>query len=228
MTADPHLPQTTGEQTYRRLRADIVFGRLPPAGRLRLDALRARYDVSIATLREALPRLVTEGLILFEPARGFEVAPVSARDLTEIAEMRALLECHAIGAAFARGDLDWEAGVVAAHHKLSRMEARMLAGDRSVSEAWKACDRAFHQALISACGAPELLAAYDRIFDRFLRYQVLLVMFRGKVAAEEHDDLRDCALSRDSDRARAILTRHIGACVDYTVRNGLLPPGDAR
>jgi DNA-binding GntR family transcriptional regulator len=103
------------------------------------------------------------------------------------------------------------------------MEARMVGGDHTASEDWKRYDRAFHWTLISACGSGEMMAAYDRIFDRFLRYQVLLVVFRGQVAAEEHDTLKDCALSHDADRARKILERHVGACVDYTLQNRLLP-----
>lgn len=213
---------SVGSVLHRRLREDIVFGRLGPGTRLRLEQLRQRYEVSVATLREVLPRLISDGLINFEAAKGFEVAPITARELREISDMRALLECHAVSLAFAKGGLEWEAEVVAAHHKLSRMEARMLAGDRSVSEDWKRYDREFHVALVSACGSPELLAAHKRIFDRFLRYQVLLVMFRGSEATREHDDLLAAALDHDVPRAQGLLRRHIGACIDYTVRNGLL------
>lgn len=214
---------SVGGGLHRRLREDILFGRLGPGSRLRLEQLRTRYAVSVATLREVLPRLVSDGLIRFETAKGFEVAPITARELREISDMRILLECHGVGLSFARGDLDWEAGVVAAHHKLSRMEARMLAGDRSVSEDWKRYDREFHAALMAACGSPELIAAHKRIFDRFLRYQVLLVMFRGSEAAREHDALLTAAMDHDAPRAQDLLRRHIGACIDYTVANGLLP-----
>jgi DNA-binding GntR family transcriptional regulator len=217
--------ETAGEAAYARLRADILFGRLDPGQRLRLEPLRAQYEVSIATLREALNRLTSEGLILFEAQKGFEVAGVSARDLREISEMRSLLECHGVALSFAKGDLDWEAGVVAAHHRLWRMEERMLAGDRSLTPLWKRYDREFHVALIAACGSRELLALHERIFDRFLRYQVLLVMFRGGVACGEHDALLAAALRRDTDKAQAVLRGHIAACIDYTVSHGLLAEG---
>jgi DNA-binding GntR family transcriptional regulator len=222
MRPEPLFGATTGELTYRRLHADIIFGRLAPGQRLRLERLRDDYHTSISTLREVLNRLASEGLILVESQRGFEVAPVSVEDLRDIADMRTLLECNAIRLSFARGDLDWEAQVVAAHHKLGRLEARMLTGDRAGTEAWKQYDRGFHVALISACGSRELLATHERIFDRFLRYQMLLVMFRGQVAADEHRNLLTAALARDADVAVAILTRHIGACIDYTVAKGLL------
>jgi DNA-binding GntR family transcriptional regulator len=222
MRPEPLLGATAGELTYRRLHADIIFGRIAPGQRLRLEPLRDVYQTSISTLREVLNRLASEGLIVVESQRGFEVAPVSAEDLRDIADMRILLECSAIRQSFASGDLDWEAQVVAAHHKLGRLESRMLVGDRADAVAWKQYDREFHVALISACGSRELLATHERIFDRFLRYQMLLVMFRGQVAADEHRGLLTAALARDADTAEAILSRHIGACIDYTVGKGLL------
>jgi DNA-binding GntR family transcriptional regulator len=222
MRPEPQLGATAGEMTYRRLHADIIFGRVAPGQRMRLERLRDDYDTSISTLREVLNRLVSEGLVVVESQRGFEVAPVSVGDLRDIADMRILLEGCAIRQSFASGDLNWEAQVVAAHHKLARLESRMLAGDRADAVAWKQYDREFHVALISACGSRELLVTHERIFDRFLRYQMLLVMFRGQVAADEHRALLNAALSRNAAQAVEILTRHIAACVDYTVGNGLL------
>lgn len=222
MSANPSSDfAAAGLGLHERLRHDIIFGVLPPGRKLRLERLRDDYNVSVTSLREVLARLVAEGLILFEAQKGFEVTAVSADDLREISEMRILLECHAVGQSFTAGDLEWEARVVGAHHKLSRMEARMLAGHTDATETWKRYDREFHVALISACGSPELLAAHQRIFDRFLRYQLLMVMFRGAVAAKEHHDLLDAALSRDIPKAQAILTTHIEACLAFTTAQDL-------
>lgn len=80
---------------YRRIRADIVFGRLRPGQKLRLEAVHDDYGVSVSTLREILNRLAAEGLVLAEGRRGFEVAPVSADNLKELAELRLLLACNA-------------------------------------------------------------------------------------------------------------------------------------
>lgn len=220
---DSAIAETTSELTYRRIRSDIIFGRLSPGQKLRLEKLRERYETSVSTLREVLYRLLSEGLVDAEGQRGFEVAPISAANFREVADMRNLLEGHALRESFAAGDMDWEGRVVAAYHKLSRMEARMLDGDHSDSPTWKRYDREFHHALISGCGSRALLEAHTVIFDRFLRYQVLAVMFRGEVAAREHKQLLDCALSRDAGTASATLAHHISACVDYTVKNATLP-----
>src|SRR3954453_2312057 len=87
---------TPGELAYRRIRADILFGRLPPGRKLKLARLRNDYAASVSTLREILSRLSSEKLVVAEGQRGFEVAPVSAKNLREIAGLRQLLECKAL------------------------------------------------------------------------------------------------------------------------------------
>src|ERR1700733_13436508 len=106
--------ETIGDDGYRRIRDDILFGRLRPGQKLRLDGLKESYGVSVSTLREILSRLTSEGLVLAEGRRGFEVAPVSIDNLKELAELRLLLEGHAIEASFVRADMEWEGRVVAA------------------------------------------------------------------------------------------------------------------
>ena len=95
MLDEARSTETVGEKTYRRIRADIVFGRLPPGERLTLDRMRDAYEVSVSTLREMLNRLSSEGLVVAEGSRGFQVTPISAANLREVAAMRCLLETHA-------------------------------------------------------------------------------------------------------------------------------------
>ncbi len=222
MTEQNGAFDTAGETAYRRIRRDIIFGQLQPGARLRLERLREPYAASVSTLREILYRLSSEGLVLAEGQRGFEVAPVSQQNFREVASMRELLEAHALRESFMRGDVEWEGRVVAAHHKLSRMEALMQAGDKSRAEDWKRYDWEFHQALISACGSAALMETHARIFDQYLRYQIIAVIFRGEAAASEHRGLLRCALERDHHQAIQILKKHIEACVDHTLKGGLL------
>ena len=217
--------ETVGEKAYRRLRNDIIFGRLAPSQRLRLDALKDAYGISVSTLRELLNRLTSEGLVVAENARGFEVAAVSADNFNDLANLRLLLESHALQRSFALGDMDWEGRVVAAHHKLARMERRMLAQDRGEPETWKRYDWEFHHALISACGSQVLLETHAAIYDKYLRYQMVAVIFRGEIAAQEHQTLLDCAMRRDTARATAVLARHVDGCVEHTLAGGTLPHG---
>jgi DNA-binding GntR family transcriptional regulator len=211
--------ETIGKSVYRRIRSDIIFGILAPDQKLRLEKVSESYGTSISTLRELLNRMCAEGLIVAEGQRGFEVAPVSADDFRQVAALRLLLENHAMEQSFQLGDLDWEGRVVSAHHKLAVMERRMLAGDRLDQELWKRCDWDFHHALISACGSGVLMETHALIYDRYLRYQMIAVVFRGEVAAREHLQLLECALARDCSRAQAILVIHIDGCVEDALRN---------
>jgi DNA-binding GntR family transcriptional regulator len=216
------LPETIGENAYRRIRTDIIFGRAAPGQKLRLERLKDDYGVSVSTLREILNRLASEGLVAAEGQRGFEVSPVSVRNLTEIAALRMLLEGHALEQSFTAGDMEWEGRVVSAHHKLATMERRMSEGDREHTELWKRYDWEFHQALISACGSQVLMESHSAIFDKYLRYQMIALSFRGEIAAQEHKILLDSALTRDAATAKTTLERHIAGGVDHALATGTI------
>jgi len=211
------LNETVAESSYKRIRADIIFGRLAPGQRLKLEKLKDTYDTSISTLREILNRLASDGLVMAEGQRGFQVMPMSSVDLKEVAGLRLLLETHALEQSLERGDVDWEARLVSAHYKLARMEGVMASGDTSHTEDWKRYDWEFHQALISACGSKLLMEAHAAVFDKYLRYQMVALSYRGKIAADEHKQLLDAALNRDQKNAKKILGRHIQGGVEHAL-----------
>lgn len=215
-------PGTVGESAYQKIRSDIVFGRLGPGKKLKLDRLKADYGASVSTLREILNRLHSERLVVAEGQKGFEVAPVSIANLREIAALRQLLEGRALEQSFRAGDMEWEGRVVAAHHRLARMEERMAQGDRSQTEEWKRYDWQFHQALISACGSKMLIDNHAAVFDKYLRYQMIALSYRGDIAANEHAELLECALTRDAARACEVLTRHVAGGVEHALATGTI------
>lgn len=211
--------ETVGDHAYRRIRNDVIFGNLLPGQKLKLEKMSTAYGTSISTLRETLNRLGSEGFVVAEGQRGFEVSPISAAEFQQVAELRELLEGYAIEQSFKAGDLDWEALVVSAHHKLSAMERAMLAGEKAQTEFWKQCDWQFHRALTAACGSRVLLDALAAAYDKYLRYQMLAVVFRGEIAAEQHKELMNAALARDAEKARALLHAHIQGCVEHALKN---------
>jgi DNA-binding GntR family transcriptional regulator len=94
----------------------------------------------------------------------------------------------------------------------------MLESGNRDQELWKRCDWDFHHALISACGSDVLLATHAAIYDRYLRYQMIGVVFRGEIAAREHQWLLECALARDAKRAQDIMVLHIQGCVEHALK----------
>ena len=206
-----------GEATYRRVRADIVYGRLAPGQKLTLDRMKDAYGSAVSTLREIFNGLASEGLISAEGARGFEVASISRANLREVAQLRQLLECDALRSSFEAGDIEWEGRVVAAHHKLASLEKRMTLGDRAAEEVLRRYDWEFHNALISACGSRMLLDMHAGVYEKYLRYLMLASVFRGEPVVEEHRRLMELALARDWRAAQAITVSHIQDCVTQMV-----------
>lgn len=216
------ITDTVGEQAFRRIRGDIITGVLVPGQKLKLEKLKSQYGVSVSTLREILNRLTTEDLVLAEGQRGFEVTAASIGNLREVGDLRLVLENHALALSFAAGDLEWEADVVAAHHKLSSIEKALLGGDEDRTAQWIKYDFAFHHAMISACGSKSLLAIHQSIFDRFMRYHMLAQSFRGGGVADDHRELFQLALARDVEGAQAKLASHIHSGIDYILSTGKL------
>lgn len=213
----PETNTTVGSTTYQRIKRDIIFGALTPGAKLKLDMLKGRYEASLSTLRETLNRLASEGFVDAPSQRGFFVKPVNAEDLAEIAKLRILLECHALDLSIQNGDAEWEGNLVAAHHKLHLMEQQVHVGDETKIEIWKRYDWEFHLAMIEACNSSNLLALHSILFDKYLRYQMLVLTYRGEEAMEEHRAMFDATIARDAALAKAWLERHIRNGLDHTV-----------
>lgn len=205
-------PTSLTETLRERLRQDIILGDLAPGSKLKLEALSRRYEVSVNTLRETLSRLSADGLVVAEEQKGFAVLPVSAQDLREITEMRQLLECQALRLSLARADLDWEARVIAAYHKLQKSEALVEDEPETYGADWERYNREFHDALISNCGSRWLLLYRRSMYDHSLRYRMLSLKtkpFPRSQSAKEHRLIADAALARDADRCVDLLAAHI-------------------
>jgi len=212
--------ETVSDVVFRQIRKDIISGTLPPRAKIKLEQTKERYSISVSSLREILNRLTTENLVVAEGQRGFEVSPASRKELEELADLRSVLETHAIGLSFAVGDLEWEGRIVAAHHKLAAAERVLLAGDASRTIDWVRYDWEFHQAIVSACDSQTLLTALSSVFDRFLRYHMLAQTFRGRPVVDDHKLLFELAVARDVEGAQAVVRRHIQSGMEHILKSG--------
>lgn len=214
----PGQVTTVGSTAYEKIKKDIIFGELAPESKLKLDAMKERYSASISTLRETLSRLASDGFVVAEEQRGFFVAPVSTDDLIEIANLRILLECTALKTSVELGDTDWEANLVAAYHRLQVSEQKVIDGDDAATETWKRYDCEFHQAMISACNSANLLSLHAVLYDKYLRYQMSVLTYRGAEAVKEHKTMFDAALKRDAAKAQRSLEQHITRGLRHTLK----------
>jgi DNA-binding GntR family transcriptional regulator len=214
------LPRTLAESTYQRLRQDILWGRFAPGAPLRSDELRARYDVGVSPLREALTRLTSERLVTSVGQRGFRIPPLTAYDVEDTLLMRLVIEKQALAQSIENGDVAWETAVVGAFHALSRNPIPKEPGP--ATEGWAISHRQFHMALLSACGSRWQMELAALLFDQAERHRMLRVKFAPaqklkRDTVREHKRIFDAALARDVKAAATALERHYEATAKQVV-----------
>ena len=207
------------ENIFKKIKYDIVFGNLEPDQKLKLNLLQTEYNVSISILREVLNRLCGDGFIIYKVQKGFFVSPISKKDLYEIADLRITLETHALEISIKNKDYEWEAELLGAYHKLNHAENELEKNNLNAKSLWTKYDAEFHQMLIKKCNSLNLIRIHEVIFDKYLRYQLLILKYRGKDSIKEHKDLLDYSLISNIQKAQNTLIDHIKKGVDYASSN---------
>ncbi len=205
----PALTQTS--RVFHSVRADILACRILPGAKLRIGEVGQSLDVSLGAVREALSRLAAEGLVIAESQKGFRVSPLSLESLRDLTDARVDIETLCLRRAIQRGDLDWETNLVAAWHRLGRIEERAPGDIDRLSDAWAIAHSGFHAALVQACGSTRLLAIRQHLYEeseRYRRYSVPGSTIERDVAAE-HKRIFDAAVSRDGEGAAKAISDHL-------------------
>lgn len=196
-----------------QIRDQIARGLLRPDSRLRLQELGEQYGVSTNAVREALVRLMAEGLVVGEDQRGFRVADTSIENLVEVTALRAHLEPFALKLAVERGDAGWEESLVGVFHRLTRIEKT----EGSSPEQWESAHRDFHMCLIKGCGMPMLVQFCSSLHDLSDRYRrIYMDPPPRRNVPREHAAIVEAVLARDAEKASRTLeahSRHTGATI---------------
>ena len=208
--AESDLP--LAEQAFRLLRGRILHCEIEPGEKLKIEGLQREHGFSSSPLREALNRLVQEGLVKADERRGFRAAPVTVADLRDVTRLRLLVDGEALRDAMKQGGDAWEAQAVAAFHRLEKVEGRVAgSGPLSLNADWSLLHRQFHAALIAACTSPKLLELRASLFDQAERYRRLSMRWRKEPRhkAAEHKRILDAVLARDARLASTLLAEHV-------------------
>ena len=201
---------TRATSVYDQLRTGLLAGDLEPGSKLAIEALAERYETSATPLREALNRLVSDGLVERREQRGFVVAGISAEDLAEITQTRCWLEEIALRESITARSTEWEEALVLAHHRLARTPRSLSDSRFEDNPAWEPLHRAFHRALIGGCGSRWLLSFCEQLADQHHRYRRLSAprAFAKRGVKSEHQQLLEAAVDGRADEVVALLKAH--------------------
>jgi GntR family transcriptional regulator, carbon starvation induced regulator len=199
------------EDVYDEVRSDILFGRRLPSSRLSLNEIAEQHGVSLSVVREAVTRLASEDLVDATPQRGFRVRSLSLDHLHDLTWMRIQLEMLALRQSIAKGDISWEADLVAAHHRLA--VTPMYFDDGTGNTGWLTAHGAFHAALAASSGSPILERLRHQLYDAAELYR----MWSSNLprhptrphVADEHKAIFEAALARDAELAVDLMTQHL-------------------
>lgn len=197
-------------EAYGAIRSGIVAGRYAPDSKLKIQDLAVGLDVSPGAIREALSRLLPDQLVVSRDQRGFTVAPVSLRDLEELTELRCEVEALALRKSIREGDIEWEAGLVAASHRL-RAQPPRIDGSASLRPEWVEAHAIFHEALVAGCRNQRIRALHAQLYEQSERYRGLAAHHEAedRDVPAEHQRILDLALARDADALVDMAVSHI-------------------
>lgn len=209
----PTMTKMETPAIYDDLHRKLVTAQFDHGEKLKSEELRRIYGCSANTIREVLFRLSTAGLVAFEEQRGFRARRTSPERQHDLTQFRIMLEQEGASLSMKHGDIEWEARLSAAHHKLSHIESEVRrSGDiEHVLPLWSNAEWEFHETLISACRSPLLRETYKTIYDQFRQQLVSRASNYGYYTdnIEEHRAILEAALARDDTLCRRHIRDHL-------------------
>ncbi|MET9218349.1 GntR family transcriptional regulator [Streptomyces sp. NPDC088197] len=194
------------DQVANALRAALIAGELRPGAVYSAPILAAELGVSATPVREAMLDLAKEGLVEAVRNKGFRITEITERDLDEYTEIRALIEVPTIGRATA----------VATPEQLEALRPLALEIVETARGhdliGYLEADRRFHLGLLALAGNGHLVEVVSDLRKRSRLYGLNWLDETGRLvaSAQEHIELLDLMLARDSEGAQECISRHLG------------------
>ncbi|MFI1291768.1 GntR family transcriptional regulator [Streptomyces sp. NPDC020792] len=191
------------------LRERIISGELAPGAPLPEVALAEAFKVSRTPIREALKQLQTEGLVEIRPRVGTFVTAPSRREITELFQMKELLEGAAARLLAQRGKCP---ELEALKRNVEQADAAVAKGD---VERYATLVHEFHDLLITGADNAKLEAHYRMLMNQ-LAYQRLVFTSLGqpgrpRQSDAEHHRVLDLIEAKDGDSAERVMREHVRA-----------------
>ncbi|WP_030736323.1 GntR family transcriptional regulator [Streptomyces sp. NRRL S-31] len=189
-------------QILDALRTALATGELKPGEVHSAPVLGERFGVSATPVREAMQQLALEGAVEVVPNRGFRVVERGARELAELAEVRALLEVPVM--------LRLARTVPAERWTELRplAEETVRAAAMGCPAGYAESDRAFHRELLALSGNEQLVRIADDLHRRAQWPPVRHGRADLVADAAEHMALLDALAVGDLDVVRGLMGEH--------------------
>jgi GntR family transcriptional regulator, carbon starvation induced regulator len=203
------LAESFTDTAEARLRDDILNSVFNSGEKLRVEEISRRYAIGATPVREALSRLLTDGLVELSNNKGFRVPPLSYDDLLDLSVTRGIIESEAVRNAMQNRSEEWEIGLMSAMERLRR-RARADLEELSARQAFFDAHHDFHAALLAGCRLKRLLVMQSWLEQQQSRYYRRLPFSNpwSKSFVAEHELLMTSALSGNAEKVAGMLRNH--------------------
>lgn len=197
------------ERVYLTIRDELMSGRVSPYERLTEERLAERHGVSRTPVREALARLLADGVVVKRES-GLHLYVPSFRELTDLYELRITLELRGLTRALEDPTV---------HHDRARLEGELehwygFRDDRPAPDAgFVSEDERFHFTLLDSSGNPALTQALAQTNRRIRSVRMYDYLTEDRMAATigEHIGIAELVVSDRLPQALEALRAHVGA-----------------
>jgi DNA-binding GntR family transcriptional regulator len=199
------VPSRAVERAYDYLHRQAVGFGFKPEERINEVEVAGILDMSRAPVREALNRLVMNGLVVFEAGKGFFCRKLSIREISELFEIRSDLETAGMRSAVRNAT---DAEIRAARESWAELVERQNEMD---IETLVNSDEQFHLHLMELAGNSERVKYMRNINERirFVR-RINLESEKGRATTlSEHTHVLDALFARDGERAAELMALHL-------------------
>jgi DNA-binding GntR family transcriptional regulator len=195
---------TAQEAAISELRERIARGQLRPGEQILQETVAHELELSVVPVREALKILEAEGQVIYGPHRGYFVAQLNIKELTEAYQIRQLLEDEAVARSVPRLGKEDFARMREAIRDIDRHSRR------KDIPAVTAANRRFHFTLFEAADMPRLTNFVRILWDATDPYRsVYFTDSKNRhLVNEEHRAVLEAVLAGDADRAVKLLQEH--------------------
>ena len=203
LNSDEFLPLR--DVVFNTLRNAILTGELEPGERLMEIKLADKLGVSRTPIREAIRKLELEGLVVMTPRKSAEVARITKEDLTDVLEVRRVLECLAI-------DLSCENVTKEEIDEMEENLGKFVEAIRKndITEI-ALIDVAFHEIIYKSTRNRRLIQILGNLREQMYRYRMEYIKDKEtrESLAREHRIIIDSIIKKDNEAGRKAILEHI-------------------
>jgi len=200
------------EKVARTVREAIMVGDIVAPAYIRTEHLAAELGVSASPVREALMILQTEGAVQWQPRKGYQVNPVSARDIQDLFDVQA----------YVAGELAARAATLLEPEEIDRLEKiqedlehSAVVGDLARVER---LNHEIHRTINAASHSTRMAAMLKQTVQYVPRGSYGRIGGWADASAHEHTDIFTALRERDAEAARAAMSEHIRSIGELLLR----------